>query len=181
MVKSHPVSWLGTEAPDSPRSSDAVSLVDGSGIIQRDAPRANVVAPVISRLSEHRQIKDGEIQTQRETQPREGRHGDERPPVVPSDIAGRIAMPRFVEPRTHDQGRTPPQVDAPVSLVGAGSSTERAQNLPQAVAEPSVQVTIGRIEVTTVPAPSPPKRTPAARKPAMSLGDYLARRQRRER
>jgi hypothetical protein len=47
--------------------------------------------------------------------------------------------------------------------------------------EPPVQVTIGRIEVTALTAVVPPKRVPAARKPSMSLDDYLARRQRSER
>lgn len=47
--------------------------------------------------------------------------------------------------------------------------------------EPPVQVTIGRIEVTAVTAPAPPKRASLPRKPTMSLDDYLARRQRSER
>jgi hypothetical protein len=42
--------------------------------------------------------------------------------------------------------------------------------------EPPVQVTIGRIEVTALSAPAPPRRAPAARKQGMSLDDYLARR-----
>jgi hypothetical protein len=46
-------------------------------------------------------------------------------------------------------------------------------------AEPPIQVTIGRIEVTALTQAAPAKRSAAARKPAMSLDDYLARRRRR--
>lgn len=46
--------------------------------------------------------------------------------------------------------------------------------------EPPIQVNIGRIEVTAVQQAAPPKRAPTPRKPAMSLDEYLARRQRRE-
>lgn len=49
-----------------------------------------------------------------------------------------------------------------------------------AAAEPPIEVTIGRIEVTAVQQSAPAKRAPAPRKPAMSLDDYLARRQRRQ-
>ena len=47
--------------------------------------------------------------------------------------------------------------------------------------EPPVHVTIGRIEVTAVTQTAPTKRVATPRKPAMSLDDYLARRQRGER
>lgn len=46
--------------------------------------------------------------------------------------------------------------------------------------EPPIHVTIGRIEVTALTQAPPAKRTPAPRKPAMSLDDYLTRRRRRE-
>lgn len=48
-------------------------------------------------------------------------------------------------------------------------------------AESPVHVTIGRIEVTALTQAAPAKRAPAPRKPAMSLDDYLSRRQRGER
>jgi hypothetical protein len=47
-------------------------------------------------------------------------------------------------------------------------------------AEPPIHVTIGRIEVTAMTQAAPAKRLTAPGKPAMSLDDYLARRQRRE-
>jgi hypothetical protein len=49
-----------------------------------------------------------------------------------------------------------------------------------AVEPPPVQVTIGRIEVTALTQAAPAKRPAAPRKPAMSLDDYLARRQGRQ-
>jgi len=48
-------------------------------------------------------------------------------------------------------------------------------------AAPPVHVTIGRIEVTALTAPAPPKRALQPRKQGMSLDDYLARRKGRER
>ena len=47
-------------------------------------------------------------------------------------------------------------------------------------AAPEVHVTIGRIEVTAVTSVPAQRRAAIPRKPAMSLDDYLARRQRRE-
>ncbi|MDN0075096.1 hypothetical protein QU481_15530 [Crenobacter sp. SG2303] len=41
-----------------------------------------------------------------------------------------------------------------------------------------VHVTIGRIEVSAVPATAPEKRAPTERRQPMSLDEYLARRQR---
>ena len=161
MVESHSVSRVRTEAPESPRVSDEIPLADVRG-----SQHAHVTE--MPKKSEGRQIKD------------EGRRGDESLHMVPSDIAGSMGIPRLAEPRARDQARTPQQAEAPRSLVGAASSARQTQNIPQTVAEPPVQVTIGRIEVIAVSAPPPPKRTPAARKPAMSLDDYLARRRRRE-
>ena len=47
-------------------------------------------------------------------------------------------------------------------------------------AAPEVHVSIGRIEVTAVTSAPAQRRAAIPRKPAMSLDDYLARRQRRE-
>jgi hypothetical protein len=49
-----------------------------------------------------------------------------------------------------------------------------------AVEPPPVQVTIGRIEVTALTQAAPANRPAAPRKLAMSLDDYLARRQGRQ-
>jgi len=69
---------------------------------------------------------------------------------------------------------------APMSLLVSSVSPASAQRSMSEVGEPPVQVTIGRIEVTALTQVAPPKRAAAPRKPAMSLDDYLARRQRRE-
>jgi hypothetical protein len=72
---------------------------------------------------------------------------------------------------------TPPRLAA-TSRDGVGAAQTRRQ---QATTEPPVHVTIGRIEVTALTQAAPAKRVSAPRKPAMSLEDYLARRQRGER
>ena len=173
MVESHLVNRLGTEAPESPRVSDATPLVD-----VRSIQRTHVTE--IPRMSAQRKINDEGIQTQRQTRPRQDGRGEESLHLVPSDIAGSMAIPRLAEPRARNQARTLQQAEAPRSLVGAGSSAERAQNISPTLAESPVQVTIGRIEVTAVTQAAPAKRAAAPRKPAMSLDDYLARRRRRE-
>lgn len=169
MVESRSVNRLGTEAPKSPRVSDATPLVDVQSI-----QRTHVTE--MPRMSVQRQINDEGIQTQQKTQRRE----DEERHVVPSGSLGRIAMRPLAEPRARNQARTPQQAEAPRSLVGTGSSAERAQNIPSTLGESPVQVTIGRIEVTAVTQAAPAKRAATPRKPTMSLDEYLARRRRRE-
>jgi hypothetical protein len=173
MVESHSVNRLGTEAPKSPRVSDATPLVDVQSI-----QRTHVTE--MPRMSAQRQINDEGIRTQPQTRPHQDGRGEESLHPVPSDIAGSMAIPRLAEPRVRNQARTPQQAEAPRSLVGAGSSAERAQNIPPTLAESPVQVTIGRIEVTAVTQAAPAKRAATPRKPTMSLDEYLARRRRRE-
>jgi hypothetical protein len=91
----------------------------------------------------------------------------------------------------------PPRIVAPVTVTTRGSDRDEPTTLPSAIlkprlqapepiawaaqppmsqpAEPIVHVTIGRVEIRAVPAPSAPKRT-APPKPTLSLGDYLRRR-----
>ena len=66
---------------------------------------------------------------------------------------------------------------APPSLVTAPRAEGLMDRMSQDGSEPPIQVTIGSIEVTAVAAAPAPKRKTAARQPAMSLQDYLARRQ----
>lgn len=65
----------------------------------------------------------------------------------------------------------------PPSLLSTGQHGQRGDAAQATSSEPPVHVTIGRIEVTALPAPSSPGRKSAARPPSMSLADYLARRQ----
>jgi hypothetical protein len=83
-----------------------------------------------------------------------------------------LARPEQVRPMA-----PPPRLEFKKSGRGEVPAREHAH----ADSEPPVQVTIGRIEVTAMTAAPVPRRPAAARKPAMSLDDYLARRQRGER
>jgi hypothetical protein len=83
-----------------------------------------------------------------------------------------LASPEQVRPIS-----APPRLEVKESGRGEVGARERAH----AGSEPYVQVTIGRIEVTALTQAVPAKQAPAQRKPAMSLEDYLARRQRGER
>ena len=71
----------------------------------------------------------------------------------------------------------PPRLE----LKGPSRNEISAREREPADSEPPVHVTIGRIEVTAVSAAPAPRRAAMARKPSMSLDDYLARRQRGER
>lgn len=85
-----------------------------------------------------------------------------------------IPPPRLVEA----QQATPMAARVtPPSLLFTGPQGQRGDAAGTTSPEPPVHVTIGRIEVTALPAPSPPGRKSAARPPSMSLADYLARRQ----
>ena len=101
--------------------------------------------------------------------------------VVPSKKTPPIPPPRLVEQRASghtvtSKRRTSLPGQAPPRL-----APDHLQHEARGAAEPPVQVTIGRIEVTAVTSASPPKRTPSPRKPSLSLEDYLARQRRRER
>ena len=71
----------------------------------------------------------------------------------------------------------PSAAAAPPSLASGMNLGRRTEPNQAAATEPPVEVTIGRIEVTAVTAASDQKRKPGARRPAMSLEEYLARRQ----
>jgi hypothetical protein len=70
----------------------------------------------------------------------------------------------------------PPRLEVKASVGEPGARVRAPVDV-----EPPVHVTIGRIEVTATTAAPGPRRLSAPRKPAMSLDDYLARRQRGER
>jgi hypothetical protein len=83
--------------------------------------------------------------------------------------------PRLVESPIGVRGQL---VAAPPSLVSTGFSGKGSERNTLGEAEPpTVQVSIGRIEVTAVTSPPLPKRKSASRQPSMSLQDYLSRRQ----
>jgi len=88
----------------------------------------------------------------------------------------RDAPPRLIDARATTPVAAPPRLERAMPARGEVVALEREH----ADSEPPVHVTIGRIEVTAVTAAPAPRRAAIARKPAMSLDDYLARRQRRE-
>jgi len=95
---------------------------------------------------------------------------------MPEGVLTRPAPQLLVEIRSPKPASAPPRLEAKMSnRVDVSARKDTASD-----AEPAVQVTIGRIEVTAVTQATPAKRAPAPRKPAMSLDDYLARRQRSE-
>ncbi len=107
--------------------------------------------------------------------------------AAPANLPPPVAPPALIRPRGDADADRPsrsaetrgqaliPKIDAP------RESLRQPQNRPPApprepLAVPRVQVTIGRIEIRAAYAPAPP--TPAPRpKPAMSLDDYLAKRE----
>lgn len=102
-------------------------------------------------------------------------------PLVGPDQSEEEMLPRLVQERVSDRSTASHRVNsltAPAQLThGAGSAQERAGDNT----ETPVHVTIGRIEVTAVTTPQAQPRPSSPRKPSMSLNDYLARRQWRDR
>jgi hypothetical protein len=101
----------------------------------------------------------------------------ERIPVAPMARTAPVAPMPLVKP-THS--RLPEPLNEFTAPVVFGSEEDRRREQAQRDKETPVHVTIGRIEVTAMTATAPVKRAPA-RKQTMSLDDYLARQQRRDR
>jgi hypothetical protein len=97
--------------------------------------------------------------------------------LVPAARSASFAPVSLVKPSHFEFAQRRNEFASPVAL---GSEEDRRREQAQRDEEAPVHVTIGRIEVTAMTAPTPPKRAPA-RTPTMSLDDYLARRQRRDR
>ena len=91
-------------------------------------------------------------------------------------ISASAPLVPFTDTRSSQGARRAGDLTAPAPLISAENQLVRS-SAPSAT---PVQVTIGRIEVTAVTAAPAPRRPATTRKPAMSLDDYLARRQRRE-
>jgi hypothetical protein len=104
----------------------------------------------------------------------------DEPPIVSPRKVALVSPGRSPDGMALERRRPSEHPIAPRSLVTPRqAAVYLRQDTPDA-AEPPVHVTIGRIEVTAVSAAPAPKRTPP-RSPSMSLDEYLARRQRRER
>jgi len=98
-------------------------------------------------------------------------HLGSAPPLPTARIE---SPPRLVETR---QAMPRSSVAAPPSLASELGTGRKTQHINAASTEPPVEVTIGRIEVTAVSGAPDQKRKPGSRRPAMSLEDYLTRRQ----
>ncbi len=91
-----------------------------------------------------------------------------------SPVARIEPPPRLVET---EHAMTRSSAAAPPSLASGAVTGRKTPHINAAPPEPPVEVTIGRIEVTAVSTAPDTKRKPGTRRPAMSLEDYLTRRQ----
>jgi hypothetical protein len=97
------------------------------------------------------------------------------PPLAvspPTVVAGEPPLPIVITPERVEPAHAAPQPNEPARLDSPAANS----TAPPA---PVVQVTIGRIEVRALPAPTAPAPSPAAKfAPALSLADYLTRKNR---
>lgn len=104
-----------------------------------------------------------------------GLHVEDRDASAPVPLALRIeSPPRLVEAH-HDMVRS--AAAAPPSLASGAVMGRRTEPTHAVPPEAPVEVTIGRIEVTAVSSAPDQKRKSTSRRPAMSLEEYLTRRQ----
>ncbi|ODT45472.1 MAG: hypothetical protein ABS70_03105 [Nitrospira sp. SCN 59-13] len=103
-----------------------------------------------------------------------GQNIDDHVDSAPILAVTRTAPPPLVHAH-QNTGRS--STVAPPSLRSSPVSARRAEQNHAAPIEPPVEVTIGRIEVTAVSTPPEAKRKSESRRPAMSLEEYLTRRQ----
>ncbi len=104
-----------------------------------------------------------------------GLHVEDRDGSAPVPLALRIeSPPRLVEAH-HDMVRS--AAAAPPSLASGAVMGRRTEPTHAVPPEAPVEVTIGRIEVTAVSSAPETKRKSTSRRPAMSLEEYLTRRQ----
>ena len=112
---------------------------------------------------------------------RDDRPGDARPEPSgardPGTGTDSSSTPRRQEPAYRPERSAPPRVE--VVATRRDSASPRGDE-PGAPAEPTVHVTIGRVEIRAVAAPTPAVRRGEPQR-ATSLDDYLAQRNRRRR
>jgi len=95
-------------------------------------------------------------------------------------FAGPVRSPSAPEPRS--ESLLLPELEAPEPLAPeARAPTPPAQATTSGAGEPTIRITIGRVDVRAAPPPASPRAPAPERKPALSLEDYLASRQRRSR
>jgi len=155
-------------APDKPRHVESAPAP-----LVRNAPlglsRPADETPAVPREGSARTHE----QTARSQLEMSGRIIEDRAGSAPVLPAPRIEPP----PRLVGAHQEPRRSSAPPPLLSGLVSRRKVDQDHAASQEPPVEVTIGRIEVTAVSPAADQKRKPASRRPAMSLEDYLTRRQ----
>jgi hypothetical protein len=99
------------------------------------------------------------------------------PPVAPASLT--VIEERV--PGAESGAATPPKASRPVVaavLVPQAPPAVARETTPPAAAPPAIEVRIGRIEVKASPAAQPPRPVRKPPRLAVSLGDYLARKDR---
>jgi hypothetical protein len=128
-----------------------------------------------------REPTPGPLPAQYRRQPDDPRHPDEREGPPPSSAAGAKASRAFASAErvaARDAATTAGEDAGGPSLVLEASRHEtrmsRIERMDAHDSEPpAVHVTIGRVEVRTVPPASPPPPAPSAPTPRLSLDEYL--------
>lgn len=126
----------------------APQTTSGKDVSRRDVPQRDEQLPVNT-------WKDGQGDPLRKrgTPPGEGRH--QAPEQIPEEVAARLRE------RTH----------------GLDQSIRRDRSKKVRADPPSVEVTIGRVEVRAVGLETPSHPQPVSRKPNLTLGEYLKQRE----
>lgn len=148
--------------------SDPVTKAQHTSAVDKPSARDVLHAPHADSTTIHEQVSHRQMSPDRQTI---------QDPVdaAPDLSAARIEPPpRLVQTRP-DMPR--PSASAPPSLASGRVSGRRTEQNHAGPVEPPVEVTIGRIEVTAVSAAPDVKRKSGSRRPAMSLEEYLTRRQ----
>lgn len=156
----------GAEPPRLGESALAPLLQHAPAMARQSAPAVPATPPADSLTTPEQGLRQ---QTGSRGQNIE--HPVDSPSVLP---ATRTAPPPLVQ--AHPATGASSTV-APPSLRSRPVSGRRTEQNHPATIEPAVEVTIGRIEVTAVSTASDAKRKSGARRPAMSLEEYLTRRQ----
>lgn len=149
-------------------ASSPAPLVRNPSVVVPQPAHETVASPHVSSVTMRNPAPS------RQVEPTEQNIAGQIGPSSPPTVARIEPPPRLVE-TGHAMPRS--SAPAPFSLASGMIGGRRTQHINVAPTEPSVEVTIGRIEVTAVSTPPDTKRKPGARRPAMSLEDYLTRRQ----
>jgi hypothetical protein len=140
----------------------------------RNAPAAPVDAAMISPISAPAKFHSVDAPKLETNAP-----SNSAAPRVPTNVKSEVAVP---PPRINSRTELPTEREIKLTVpVSPLTRNEHIDERARPVAEAPVQVTIGRIEVTALVQAAPSRPSAPARKPNLSLDDYLARRHGRER